>query len=62
METKEGTIVSKQQETLQDNFSGNEHKFINPAHVSINDGSIVIYVELLVGNDKVIRVIKEAKK
>ena len=62
METKEGTIISKQQETLQDNFTGNEHKFVNPANISFNDGSIVIFVELVVGNDKIIRILKEVKK
>ena len=61
METKEGTIIDRQNDKLKDNFTGSEHKFTNPANVVIKDGDIVIYVEIVTGNDKIIRILKDVK-
>lgn len=65
MEVKEGIIVRTDQGgvsgIVRDNFSGNEHPFDNPARVTVSDGSIVVYVEIVTGNDKIVRVVRDVK-
>lgn len=60
MEEREGTITSVLNGKLRDNFSGDEFEFVNPASVTIGDGSVVIYVSVITPR-KVVRILKEVK-
>ncbi len=60
MEEREGTITSVLNGKLRDHINGDEFEFVNPASITVTDGSIVIYISVITPR-KVVRVLKEVK-